>query len=151
MIFTRDEEVDALAKAFEERTLPKAEWTHAAHLVVGLYYCHRHPADIAKNEMRERIRRLNDAHGTPNTDASGYHETITVFWLETVAEYLDRTGRDRGLAESANGLLAECDDPRLPLKYYTRERLFSTEARRHFVEPDLADFPLSTDKQAVVR
>ena len=150
MIFTRDEEVDELAKAFETRMLPKSDWTHAAHLVVGLYYCYHNTLSEARNLVSERIRRLNVAHGTPNTDTSGYHETITVFWLETVNDYLEKTGRGKGLAELANGLLALCDDAHLPLKYYSRERLFSTEARRHFVEPDLADFSLSGNKEVVI-
>lgn len=150
MIFTRDEEVNLLAEAFEARTLPKSEWTHAAHLVVGLYYCYHHPFGVAKNLMSDGIHWLNDAHGTPNTETSGYHETITVFWLRTVDEYLGKTGRDKGLAELANGLLADCGDPRLPLKHYSRERLFSTEARMHLVEPDLEDFSFSVNKQAAV-
>jgi hypothetical protein len=143
MIFTRDEEVIELARAFEERTLPKAEWTHAAHLVVGLYYCYHHPLGVAKNLMRDGIYWLNDAHGTPNTESSGYHETITVFWLRTVADYLAKAERAAGLAALANGLLAVCHDPRLPLEYYSRERLFSVEARTHYVKPDLQNFSLS--------
>jgi hypothetical protein len=144
MLFTRDEEVNELAKAFQERTLPKSEWTHAAHLVVGLYHCFHHAPEAARNLVREGIMRLNDAHGTPNTDTSGYHETITVFWLETVARYLAKTGREKGLAELANGLLADCGDPRLPLKSYSRELLFSPEARKHFIEPDLAEVKVGT-------
>ena len=139
MIYKTDEDVNTLVRAFEERTLPKTEWTHAAHLVVGLYYCFHNPPGVAKNLMSDGIYWLNDAHGTPNTETSGYHETLTVFWLRTIANYLEKTGRDAGLAALANGLLATIDDSNLPLKYYSRERLFSTEARKHFVAPDLAD------------
>ena len=146
MIFTRDEEVFELAKAFEERTLPKSEWTHAAHLVVGLYYCYHHPLGVAKNLMGDGIYWLNDAHGTPNTETSGYHETITVFWLRTVANFMEKTGREHGLANLANNLIAFCSDTNLPLKYYSRERLFSTEARLNYVEPDLEDFSISINK-----
>ena len=150
MFFTRDEEVNELAKAFETLTLPKSEWTHAAHLVVGLYYCYHHAPNDAKNLVTDGILRLNDAHGTANTDTSGYHETITVFWLRTVAEFLEKTGREKGLAELANKLLADCGDPQLPFKYYSRERLFSTKARRDFVEPDLADFSFSENRRTSV-
>ena len=143
MIFERDEEVDLLAKSFEERTLPKSEWTHAAHLVVGLYYCFHNPPGVAKNLMSDGIYWLNDAHGTPNTETSGYHETLTVFWLKTVAGYLEKNGREAGLAALANGLVATLNDTKLPLKYYSRERLFSVEARMNYVEPDLEDFSLS--------
>ena len=143
MIYKTDEEVNLLAKSFEERTLAKADWTHAAHLLVGLYYCYHHPLGVAKNLISDGIYWLNDAHGTPNTETSGYHETLTVFWLRTIANYLEKTGRDAGLAALANGLLATIDDSNLPLRYYSRERLFSTEARLNYVEPDLEDFSLS--------
>jgi hypothetical protein len=143
MIYKTDEEVNLLAKAFEERTLPKAEWTHAAHLVVGLYYCSQNPLGVAKNLMSDGIYWLNDAHGTANTETSGYHETLTVFWLRTIANHLEKVGRDKGLAELANNLLATFNDPRLPLAFYSRERLFSVEARLNYVEPDLDDFSLS--------
>ena len=143
MIFKTDEEVNLLAKAFEERTLPKSEWTHAAHMVVGLYYCYHNPLGVAKNLMSDGIYWLNDAHGTPNTETSGYHETITVFWLRTIYNFVENSGREHGLAALANNLLAFCSDPHLPLKYYSRELLFSTEARLNYVEPDLEDLSRS--------
>ncbi len=143
MIYKRDEEVNLLAKAFEDRTLPKAEWTHAAHLIVGLYYCYHNPFGVAKNLMSDGINWLNDAHGTPNTETSGYHETLTVFWLRTVANFLEKAGREKNLAELANELIATVNDTKLPLKFYSRERLFSVEARINYVEPDLENFSLS--------
>ena len=145
MIYQADEEVNLLAKAFEERTLPKTEWTHAAHLVVGLYYCYHNPLGVAKNLMSDGIYWLNDAHGTPNTETSGYHETLTVFWLRTVAEFLENNGREKGLARLANDLIASYSDTKLPLDFYTRERLFSVEARLNYVEPNLRAFMISLD------
>ena len=140
MIYKTDEEINLLIAAFEERTLSKAEWTHAAHLTVGLYYCARHPFGAAKNLMSDGIYWLNDAHGTPNTDASGYHETLTVFWLQTVAEFLEKSA-SKSLAETANDLIASCCDAKLPLKFYSRELLFSAAARAQYVEPDLIPYP----------
>ena len=136
MIYKTDEEIFLLITAFEERTLPKADWTHAAHLTVGLYYCVHHPFGAAKNLMSDGIYWLNDAHGTPNTETSGYHETLTVFWLKTVAEFLDESA-GKSLAETANGLIASRCDAKLPLKFYSRELLFSAAARAQYVEPDL--------------
>lgn len=145
MIFTSNEEVILLAKAFEERTLTKAEWTHQAHLTVGLYYCFYYPFAVAKNLMSDGIYWLNDKHGTPNTETSGYHETLTVFWLSVVSEVVEKHGRDKGLAVLANELIASsyCDS-KLPLKFYSRELLFSVNARLNFVKPDL----ISTDERA---
>ena len=136
-IYQSDEEVLRLVRAFEERTLTKAEWTHAAHLTVGLYYCLHASFGMAKNLMRDGIYWLNDAHGTPNTESSGYHETLTVFWMKTIDDFLAARGRDAGLAALANALVATHDEARLPLEYYTRERLFSPAARAAYIEPDL--------------
>jgi hypothetical protein len=143
MIYKTDEEVYLLAKAFEERTLSKADWTHAAHLVVGLYYCYHNPFGVAKNLMSDGIYWLNDAHGTPNSETSGYHETLTAFWLKTVADYLAKNGREKGLAVLANGLIESVNDTKLPLRFYSPERLFSVEARMIYVEPDLENLPFS--------
>jgi hypothetical protein len=143
MIYKTVEEVNLLVNRFEERTLPKTEWTHAAHLTVGLYYCFHYPFGTAKNLMSDGIYWLNDAHGTPNTETSGYHETLTVFWLKTIAAFISENKEEKSLVVLANNLLAVCNDTKLPLKYYSRELLFSTEARLNYVEPDLEKFPLA--------
>ena len=85
--------------------------------------------------MSDGILWLNDSHGTPNTDASGYHETLTMFWLLTIEEFLGKT-KCGSLTELANRLIASCDT-KLPFKFYSRERLFSADARARYVEPDL--------------
>ncbi|MEZ5428844.1 MAG: hypothetical protein R2747_21545 [Pyrinomonadaceae bacterium] len=148
MIYKHDDEVSLLVKAFEERTLEKTDWTHAAHLTVGLYYCLHHPFGVAKNLMSDGIYWLNDAHGTPNTETSGYHETLTVFWLRTIAGFLEGHPGETSLAKLANGLLDRCHDTRLPLEYYTREKLFSVEARLGFVGPDLKVLPILSNEFA---
>lgn len=145
MIYKSDEEVILLAKAFEERTLTKAEWTHAAHLTVGLYYCFNHPFYFAKNLMSDGICWLNDIHGTPNTETSGYHETLTVFWLTVVSDFIEKRGRDKGLAALANELVESCNDTKLPFRFYSHELLFSVKARMNFVEPDLLGFNEKTE------
>jgi len=140
MVYKTDEEIESVIKKFEDCTLPKTEWTHAAHLTVGLYYCFHNPAAIAKNVMTDGIYRLNDAHGTPNTETSGYHETLTVFWMKMLADFLETNKDEESLRLLTNKMLGFYDDARLPFKYYTRERLFSVEARFNYVEPDLDDF-----------
>ena len=137
MIYKTDEEVKRLVMAFEERTLPKEEWTHAAHLTVGLYYCLNCPFAVAKNWMSDGILWLNDSHGTPNTDTGGYHETLTMFWLLTIEEFVGKT-KCGGRAEMANRLIASCDT-KLPFKFYSREFLFSADARARYVEPDMQE------------
>ena len=130
-------EVETLALEFECCTLPRAGWTHEAHLTVALWYLARHPHAEATRLIREGIKRYNHACGIVTTPTSGYHETITLFWIRIVSEYLMCVSNERcSLVHLANGLLARCDKS-LPLKYYSRERLMSAEARARWVEPDL--------------
>ena len=145
MIYKTDEEVNLLVKRFEERTLPKIDWTHGAHLTVGLFYVFHHPFGVAKNLMSDGIYWLNDMHGTPNTETSGYHETLTVFWLRTVKEFLDSRVKGDSLAHLANDLVTYYNDTGLPFNFYSRERLFSVEARMSYVEPNLKAFSMSLD------
>lgn len=138
MRFTKDIEIYELKRAFEDRTLPKKEWTHAAHLTVGLYYLVHHSFGVAKNLVRDGIFWLNDRHGTPNTDSSGYHETLTHFWLNEIADFIKANDTQTNIVMLANTMLDKLGDPKLPLTRYTRETLFSVEARRAYVLPDIA-------------
>jgi glutathione S-transferase len=128
-------EIEALAAAFEAGTLPRAQWTHAAHLAVALWTLSRLPRDAALAHLRERIRAYNAATGTPNTDSSGYHETLTRWFLREVADHHARHA-DLPLAPSLQRLLrSPLADPAAPLRVYAPQRLWSVEARRGWVEP----------------
>jgi catechol 2,3-dioxygenase-like lactoylglutathione lyase family enzyme len=130
-------ELDALVTAFRAATLPRARWTHAAHLAVGTWHALELPADAALAAMRTAIVRLNESHGTANTDTGGYHETVTRFYLTVLARF---AAAHRGLsrAEIVRALLAgPLADRGYPLRFYTRDHLMSVAARRAWVEPDL--------------
>jgi hypothetical protein len=137
MILSKEEDILNIVKAFEDRTISRAEWTHAAHLLVGLYYCRTLPFPVARNVMRDGVYWLNDRHGVPNTDDSGYHETLTVFWLKRIWNFLDERPAKTPLIELGQKLLERYNDPELPLRFYSREVLFSNSARADYVPPDL--------------
>jgi hypothetical protein len=130
-------EILALVRRFDDCTLPREEWTHASHLTVALWHLLEYDWAEAVARVRVGIQRYNAAHGIRTTPTGGYHETLTLFWLRHVRAFLEE-GRNeaRSLVSLANDL-ADSADRSLPLKYYTRERLFSTEARASWVEPDL--------------
>src|SRR5450756_453704 len=81
---------------FEDGSLPKAEWTHSAHVAAAAYYLHEANQgatydtayDIVLPQIRHRIQAYNLAVGGANTATSGYHETLTRFWLRVVAALL---------------------------------------------------------------
>ena len=135
---------DGLAARFARLTLPKGEWTHAAHLTVGAWHVDRYGAAEALTRLRDGIRRLNESHGTSNTATSGYHETITAAYVTLLAAYLAACPPELALPARVDRLLAGPLAARdMLFTFYTRERLMSVEARARWIEPDLA--PLRLD------
>ena len=131
------EDIAAFIRDFEARRLPKARWTHQAHLLAGLWYLSKHPPHDALDILRERIRAHNESVGTANTDSSGYHETITRLYLDGIAAHRARH-HDASFQDSLLLLLSgPLADRNWPLTYYSRGRLFSVTAHREWVEPDL--------------
>jgi len=130
-------EVASFIERFERGKVTKAEWTHQAHLVAGYWYVTRLGPEQAIEEMRARIRFHNESVGTANTDSSGYHESITRLYVHGIAAF--RAQQPAANLESGlNALLASpMNSSSWPLQYYSRERLFSVEARRGWLEPDL--------------
>jgi hypothetical protein len=132
---------EGLTRRLIERTLPKAAWTHHAHLRAGLWHVREFGPAGALVRLRTTIAAYNESIGTANTDTSGYHETITRFYVAVIARFLDEDDGSRPLDMLAERLIAKYGERDLPLRFYTRERLFSVEARRGWVEPDLLGLP----------
>ena len=91
--------------------------------------------------MRDGIQQYNAAKGIQQTKNSGYHETITLFWLWVGQWYLADRRVSRLALDAINQFLERCNDPTLPFHYYSRDRLLSWEARTNWVEPDLHPLP----------
>jgi len=135
-LYGGEDELEAVVRGFESCATPPAEFTHAAHLVVALCYLRGSRLAVAQAaaRMRAGLYRYLDHNGV---DRQKYNETITLFWLKRVRGFLDRTDAARPLAELANEMLELCGDAKLVNDYYSKERLFSEEARAAWVEPDL--------------
>ena len=125
--------------AFNGRSLSSTEWTHRAHLSVAWMHLDRFVLDEAHLRFRGAIIRLNAVHGVEETPARGYHETLTRTWLSIVAGA--RSGPRAPDAEAFCQAHPELLARDLPLAFYTRDRLFSIEARAMFVPPDRAPLP----------
>lgn len=136
--------VDDLGARFEACEIPAEEWTHAAHMVVGLWHVHRYGADEALARLRSGIRRLNESHGGVNSATNGYHETITAAYVQLLAQYRASGLIDMSLGMQAIGLLASPLASRDVLfAFYSRERLMSTAARAGWLDPDLGPVDLA--------
>jgi hypothetical protein len=136
LIYRSPKEIDSLIHAFQEGNLSRSQWTHEAHLTVALWYLCYDSEQEAINAIRHGIKRYNSVQGIETTKNSGYHETLTLFWVRIIRGYLADESQNRSIVHLANGLIAKYADRTLPFHYYTRERLMSWEARINWVEPD---------------
>ena len=136
--FKSEGEIGELVRSFEDATISREDWRHAEHLVVALYYLNGNDIETATRKMRDGIfNLLRNGFAVDLTKEMPYHETLTVFWMRTVAAF-SRSKNGGGLLEKANELVRTYDKD-YPLRFYTREFLFSDQARAAFVPGDLAD------------
>ncbi|RUT06787.1 hypothetical protein DSM106972_030440 [Dulcicalothrix desertica PCC 7102] len=135
-------DIENLVAAFDNCTLAHGEWTHAAHLTVALWYLKNYELQEAVKHISQGIQKYNVAIGIQNTLNSGYHETITLFWIQVVQSFLLSTDAKGSILQLANQLVSNFDK-NLPLQYYSYDLLISREARANWVEPDLK--ALATD------
>ncbi len=141
-LFANDAEIVRIGEGLVARTLPRPDWTHEAHLATTTYLLTRRPDIDIDRELPGLIRRYNESVGGVNSDSEGYHETITRVFLHGVRLFLAEADPEEPLHELVNELLLSPMGRRdWPLRFYSAERLFSVEARRKFIAPDLAALP----------
>jgi hypothetical protein len=141
-LFESDAEIVRIGEGLLARTLPRPDWTHEAHLAATTYLLTRRPDVDIDRELPGIIRAYNESVGGVNSDSEGYHETITRIFLHGVRLFLAEADLTEPLHELVNELLLSPMGRRdWPLRFYTPERLFSVEARRAFIPPDLASLP----------
>jgi hypothetical protein len=141
-LFHADAEIEHLGEGLLACTLAHAEWTHEAHLAATAFLLLKRPDVDLDSELPGIIRRFNESVRGVNSDEEGYHETITRVFLHGVRLFLDEANQAEPIHEIVNDLLLSPMGRRdWPLRFYSRERLFSVEGRRHFVEPDLQALP----------
>lgn len=141
-LFASDAAVRRIGLGLLDRSLPRADWTHEAHLATCAWLQLERADILPERDLPAIIRTYNEAVGGVNDDTQGYHETLTQLYIAGVRLFLAECS-ETGLLGKVNAMLASDLAPRdWPLRFYSRERLFSVEARRSWVEPDLAPISL---------
>lgn len=141
-LFDSDAAIRRVGTAMIARALPKPDWTHEAHLATCAWLILEHPDIVPERDLPDLIRRYNESVGGVNDETQGYHETLTQVFIRGVRLGLAASEGQGGLAGRVNALLLSPQGRReWPLGFYSRERLFSVEARLGWVEPDLATLP----------
>lgn len=131
-LFESDDQIEDLIKELAACRWPYERWTHRAHIAVGVWAVRHYDFDQAVVNVRQWIQQYNLSRG----DHHGYHETITVFFMKHILAFLKTWPKDAPIFQAVNQLAPICGKSLLE-KYYSTERLWSTEARNSWLEPDL--------------
>ena len=122
----------------EAREFPIPAFNHRAHLRLAYTY-------LVEDDTREAVQRMRGAlfgllrHAGVDP-ARKYHETLTEAWILAVHHFMNRTAN----SESANDFIEQNPvmlDSKIMLTHYSSEVLYSEQARRAFVEPNLDPIP----------
>lgn len=127
----------AFAKDFEGGVIPPADFDHTAHLRLAYVFLATHGPDKAPPVFREALLAYLKHHGI---DPSKFHETLTQAWLQAVWLFMQRAGETAG-SEAFLARSETLHDSAVMLTHYSRELLFSDQARQAFVPPDLDPIP----------
>jgi len=133
---------DDFIRQFEAYSFPFDQWHHRAHVKLAYLYLTRHGFDAAGTKLRNGIRAYNAANNIPDQPTSGYHETLTQFWLRII----ETTVQQYGLLPTADEFfdfhpqLSQKKNHRL---FYSPDLFMSPEAKQKFVEPDLTALPIA--------
>jgi hypothetical protein len=131
-----ESELQRFVEAWKSRRLPKAEWTHAAHVAMAAYFAFDHAAEATFAIMKAGILHHNTSVGTPNTEDNGYHETLTRFWAGEIGAFI-RTGRFPSRLEAVRAAVEEFGRDRDRFRqFYSFDVVRDRRARREWVAPD---------------
>jgi hypothetical protein len=146
LTFSDEAAIETLVQRFISRSLPRKEWTHEAHLAVGLWHVLSYPFPEASDRFRNAIRAYNRIAGTPSDDATGYHETMTLFFLHALSAYVSLQSSSTDRLTLFNSLpLSRLRDKMFPLAFYSRLKVISATARREWQEPDILPMSALSD------
>ncbi len=136
-------QLEKLVRSFEGQALPPGMWNHEAHLKTALWYVYHEGEAAALAKLRVGLITLVNGLGKPSTLTEGYHETLTVFWVKRLRQFVEEHP-GWPLERLLDKLLAsELAKPDYVHQYYQQAVLQSVRARASWVPPDLK--PLSLD------
>jgi hypothetical protein len=127
---------DEFLHAFFALTLANSEFRHRDHLRLAWLAVRRHGAGAAEDVVTSGIQRFAQHH----SHGPAYHDTMTRFWVRLVAHAV--SGRPE--IEDFDEFLATYPlllDKNTPLRHWSRDAMFSPDARAEWCEPDLAGLP----------
>ena len=136
-IYKTPTEIEAVVSGFESCATGKDDFKHREHLTVAVSYLTGSTQKQAAAKMRIGLRRFLAHHGV---GSEKYNETLTMFWVAMVRQKLAEIRTDSSLVEKCNRVIEALGNPALAFDYYSKELLWSDEARKAYVRPDLKNW-----------
>jgi hypothetical protein len=136
-----DAELEKLVEKFRLCTLAENKWTHAAHLAVAVWFVNKYELEEAICWVKGHIVLFNAATGKSNSPSSGYHETLTQFWLRNADSFLKNHKNENLNIQLRSFLQSKESHKDYPLEFYSRDLIFSVQARSSWVPPNLKALP----------
>jgi hypothetical protein len=125
---------------FENCTFPHEQLGHREHVKLAYLYLRQQPLEMAIDRMRASLQVYAAHHGAPDTLDRGYHETITLVWMRLVQFTLEEYG-PAASADQFYDQHPQLWQSKVLRLFYSRDRLQTWEAKRQFVDPDVAVLP----------
>jgi hypothetical protein len=136
------QQLNEIVQGFRDRTLEKSLFTHEAHIITAIWHLMEFDKEDALCRLRAGIISYNISVGGENTGQSGYHETITIFWWEVIAQYLEKYPDGSFAGVCTAFLQSPMADKGFPFRFYTKGKLLSSAARAKFMAPDLQEISI---------
>jgi hypothetical protein len=131
-----ERQLQRFVEVWKAGKLPKADWTHAAHVAMAAYFAFDHASEATFAIMKAGILHHNTSVGTPNTEDNGYHETLTRFWSSEIGQFV-RAGRYGSRWEAVRAAVSAFGADRDRFRrFYSFDVVRDRRARREWVAPD---------------
>lgn len=101
--YQSEDEIVNVVRAFESCETGANDFRHPEHLAVAVWFLHKMDRNAALDRMRAGLLRFLKHH---EEDTSKYTETVTVFYIDKIAEKLNELGPDVSVVEKCNTVLA---------------------------------------------
>jgi hypothetical protein len=125
-------EIEEVVRRLESCEYAPEEFVHTKHLTVAAWYFLRLDAIVAEDHMRAGLQKFIRHHRK-----TGYHVTITEFWLRFVRHTLQKLRPGENFVSCVNQVIENLNDKNLIYQYYTRKRLEAPDAKASWIEPEL--------------
>jgi hypothetical protein len=155
-LFNNMDELNELMNHFESGEMSPLDFNHHRHMSVAMVYVSQSTEAEALEKLRHRLKSYlkralahhpnlekqhkhhgEHEHGQKHPKQQGYNETLTLFWIKLLGHVLNNRPDDEPLFESINHAI-DCFGTMKPVfVHYSPDRVFSEEAKKNWVEPDL--------------